>query len=347
MSLAAARAASPAITRLAPSFTSHLPRLDAAPSESSTEARIPSSSPPVGVQIIRRGRPSLSAARLTGDSPHGEALLAAVCRRSPRPESFTCRGLPSIAAGPRLASESLAGRTGIRPSRVSHRGGRRVTHRSPTPDSLDGRGLAASAIILARRLAATVTGRGVVRVTRRGQESLAAARVRVTRCGLPSLAAAQLTGYRHGPMSLATVRLTRYYSPRPEWPESLELASSGLQSFRLAAAPVTPGLQGPVLLATARASQVRVTHRGRSHSPRPEVNRRGPSPGHSGAAARRHSARPGTGNRSGPPLLAAARRHSPRPAVRVTATHRGSPRPHSPRPASLAAARVTRRGPSH
>ena len=81
MSLAAARAASPAITRLGPSFTSHLPRLDAAPSESSTEARIPSSSPPVGVQIIRRGRPSLSAARLTGDSPR----------------SVTRRCLPSLA----------------------------------------------------------------------------------------------------------------------------------------------------------------------------------------------------------------------------------------------------------
>ena len=135
---AAARAASPAITRLGPSFTSHLPRLDAAPSESSTEARIPSSSPPVGVRIIRRGRPSLSAARLTGDSPHGEALLAAACRRSPRPESFTCRGLPSLAAGPRLASESLAGRTGIRPSRVSRRGGRRVTHRSPTHSTAAG-----------------------------------------------------------------------------------------------------------------------------------------------------------------------------------------------------------------
>ena len=214
MSLAAARAASPAITRLGPSFTSHLPRLDAAPSESSTEARIPSSSPPVGVRIIRRGRPSLSAARLTGDSPHGEALLAAACRRSPRPESFTCRGLPSIGAGPRLTSESLAGRTGIRPSRVSRRphwhpavtsqSPRLPPSHSPQPDSLDDRGLAASAIILARRLAATVTGRGVVRVTRRGQESLAAARVRVTRCGLPLLAAAHLTGYRHGPMSLAT-----------------------------------------------------------------------------------------------------------------------------------------------
>ena len=189
----------------------------------------------------------------------------------------------------------------------------------------------------------------------------ASRRVRVTRSGLPSLAAACrhlprptslaiATARRHSPRphlsprfaSLAITRRGPSHSPRPA---SLALAGSGLQSFRLAAAPVTPGLQGPVLLATARASQVRVTHRGRSHSPRPEVTRRGPSPGHSGAAARRHSARPATGNRRGPPLLAAARRHSPPSVVRDTAAHRCSPRPHSPRPASRSVARARHHSP--
>ena len=80
LSLAAARATSPAITRRGPSFISHSPRLAAAPSESSTEARSPSYSPPVGVRITRRGRPSVAAAHR-----RGPPLLAAARRHSPRP----------------------------------------------------------------------------------------------------------------------------------------------------------------------------------------------------------------------------------------------------------------------
>ena len=78
----------------------------------------------------------------------------------------------------------------------------------------------------------------------------------------------------------------------------------------------------------------------RSHSPPPEslAAARVWSPGHSGAAAHRHSVRPATGNRRGPTSLAAARRHchSPRLAS-LAAARRSGPGP-SPRPA------VTRRG---
>ena len=159
-----------------------------------------------------------------------------------------------------------------------------------------------------------------VRVTRRGPTSLAARRHWQSR----SLSVARLT--RHGPPSLTAARVTRgdpSHSPRPE-------SLTGLrQAFWLAAAPVTPGLRGPPLLAATRVSQVRVARRDRRAS---------------SAAARSHSRRPESQS------LAAAcqchhsadRRHSPRPEV----TRHRDGRRHSPSGClpSLATARLTRHG---
>ena len=61
-------------------------------------------------------------------------------------------------------------------------------------------------------------------VTRRGPSPSHSLRPTVTRRGPPHWLSPRPDVTRHVLPSLATSRLTRYYSPRPEWPESLALA---------------------------------------------------------------------------------------------------------------------------
>ena len=164
------------------------------------------------------------------------------------------------------------------------------------------------------------------------------------------------------PMSLAAAR-----GPSPAITRRGPSFTS--HSQRLAAAPSHSHLRRPEVRVTRRRSEFELLAAAGRHSLRPaslaiaaanryspmpavtrhgppslaaaRVTRRGPSPGHSGVAVRRHSARPATGNRRGPRLLAAARRHSQRPVVRVTAARRGLTR-HGPLVVIQA-----RRGPSH
>ena len=245
MSLAAARAPRPAITRRGPSFTSHSPRPAEAPSEPRSHPK--SESLAVGQSPGHSPRPA--AARLTGNR-RGPPLFAAA-----RP-AVTYRGPPSLAAARvtrRGPSHSLRPLTAARlcchgpcPSLASAR----VTLRGPPshsprpeslrPASLQSFGLATLQPQSLRGPEATVTCRGPSQghspqpaVTRRGPRHWQSLRPDRPRRHSPACR-------RHSPQGLRvrdSPRPRHHHSPRPARP----LASGRHESLveSLAAGRVT------------------------------------------------------------------------------------------------------------